>query len=713
MGQLWGVGAALMLSDLAAFTAARRYIPSLLGFGAALAVLGAFLFFVGSAGVIGPALIWRAPILVPRVLGYVGLALGLGSAGVLSAAAMAFGRNRLLDTESGRWTPRSPAPPVASQPGVETTVPSAETKPAESWRRKLQAIAKDQFNRLQPPSLDGEAITGWLQSAISGLGGVLLVVGIVVLWRRPPEPQIPVLMQRIYGAALIIGVFPLLVLERTFANLSAEFVPEAPQINRLARVPLSTALGLGVVLVLSSIGFKWATSIQTLIVLLLFAVAMELFGRGAALLFIPFAPVESRRAAADSQIAGAVLRLKWPSLKTVNTAVRRQLGIDLSRSWALAYVRKAAVPVLAGMVVLGWLMSGVTALGVNQRGVYEALGSPVAVLGPGVHFHLPWPMGVIKPVEDGVVHQLPIEFLLPNGVGGEGPPNETPPKIVGAEDHPSGESDRLWTGDHPFEGSYLIASEEDGRQSFQLVDTDMAVIYRVGASNQAAMDAAYRLEKPDDLIQALSGQLLVSYFVQHQLLDVLGENREALTRDFQTQLQKRLDDLSSGLEVLAVSFEAIHPPPGAAPAYHDVQAAEIRAKALVFKSQAAAVNTISTARQTVIRSTNDATATGATQVAQAQSEAILFDSDKQAYALAKAPFVFERRIAAVESALAKASSVTIIDNRLRDVQFPTLDTRSPGAVSSPAEESPPPADVTPQAAQPPPPAGANNDDSDD
>ena len=118
-------------------------------------------------------------------------------------------------------------------------------------------------------------------------------------------------------------------------------------------------------------------------------------------------------------------------------------------------------------------MTGITELGVNQRGLYERFGVPVAVLGPGLHFHLPWPFGSVRLAENGIIHQLPIEFLLPNGNNIRVSASEGVPKVPGAEVAPPPGEDRLWNADHPFEGVYLNAHLVDGRQTFQLADTDM------------------------------------------------------------------------------------------------------------------------------------------------------------------------------------------------------------------------------------------------
>ena len=81
------------------------------------------------------------------------------------------------------------------------------------------------------------------------------------------------------------------------------------------------------------------------------------------------------------------------------SAAFRQLGIELRRSWALRFLRRATVPLIAGMVILAWAVTGLTSLPLDRRAVYERFGVPVAVFGPGLHLHLPWPFGLLRPVE--------------------------------------------------------------------------------------------------------------------------------------------------------------------------------------------------------------------------------------------------------------------------------------------------------------------------
>src|SRR5258708_28437302 len=92
-------------------------------------------------------------------------------------------------------------------------------------------------------------------------------------------------------------------------------------------------------------------------------------------------------------------------------------------------------------------VTGIAAPGVKERGVHERFGEPVAVLGPGLHFHLPWPMGVMRGVELGVIHDIPIA-MSPLGDAGQvaraslGADQQQ--QLAGPEASPPTPSDRLW-----------------------------------------------------------------------------------------------------------------------------------------------------------------------------------------------------------------------------------------------------------------------------
>jgi regulator of protease activity HflC (stomatin/prohibitin superfamily) len=336
------------------------------------------------------------------------------------------------------------------------------------------------------------------------------------------------------------------------------------------------------------------------------------------------------------------------------------------------------LPIVLVMGLLAWCVTGITALGLNERAIYERFGMPVAVLGPGLHLHLPWPMGVMRAVEFGVIHDIPIAMPALGDAGQAARQSagvDQQQQLVGAEANPPTAADRLWDASHPSEQSYLIASQANGQQTFQIADADLRVVYRVGLTDADALNAAYRVADPEVLIKASTGQLLVRYFARYTLPDVLGQSRDAFTKDFRDGLQDQLDRLSSGIEAIAVVVEAIHPPAGAASAYHNVQAAEILANSQIAVQRASAIHSIKSAQQGAMEDRNKATAAAAELVTQARSESTLFNADREARQRDGEAFLFERRSERLASGLAKSESI-VVDHRLRGQNGPVIDLRS-------------------------------------
>jgi len=472
-------------------------------------------------------------------------------------------------------------------------------------------------------------------------------------------------------AAMFLAAFPILVYERHLAQLSAAQLPEAPSLQFLLRVPVLVLILLGLSSALRWLGISewiWAGHLADITIAV---VAVEFILRSAAYIFIPLSPIKTRQSHTDSVFA-RLIRLRLPDLDALNHAIHERFGIDLTRSWALAFIQRAMLPLLVATAVFCWLLTGVTALGINERAVYEAFGRPRAVFTSGLHVHLPWPFGVLRPVEYGMVHEIPIVFSAEGDAIVEAAPKPMEKSTV--EGIPPPSADRLWTADHPSEASYLVASVTNGKQSFEVADIDLRIIYRIGLSDRDARDVVYNVASPDSIIRATSGRMLARYFARYTIADVLGQNREAFVRGFERELRARLASLDTGIEIMAVVVEAIHPPAAAAASYQGVEAAAIRSQAAIATAQASAISQISDAQQEAARIQDDANAAAAERVGEAQTALTLFAGDHEAHLDGGAAFLFERRLEHLNKDLS-GMSLTIIDHRITHDNTLTLDLR--------------------------------------
>jgi regulator of protease activity HflC (stomatin/prohibitin superfamily) len=126
---------------------------------------------------------------------------------------------------------------------------------------------------------------------------------------------------------------------------------------------------------------------------------------------------------------------------------------------------------------------------------------------------------------------------------------------------------------------------------------------------------------------------------------------------------------------VAVVIESIHPPAGAAAAYHAVQAAQVRAQASVAQARAYAATELGDAREQAERGVAQAQGSAAEARSRAHSQQIDFDADVGAARLGGPAYTFEYYLRKLQNGLHDAR-LTVIDDRLAQGNRATLDLRA-------------------------------------
>jgi len=502
------------------------------------------------------------------------------------------------------------------------------------------------------------------------------LAGATVAWRlRPLSGVVLAHAGTAYalGAAAIALAFPLLIAERYLAAIPARVLPEAPGLRALALLATMTCFLAGLLEIAAGFGLPFTDRAAMLLALLVAVTGCELAARALGRLFLPPPEPDQARAACRSVIALALVA--GARAEGVAAPIRAHLGIDFSRSWALAYVRAAALPMALCLGLLAWGLSGVVVVPLDQRMIYQRFGAPVAVLHPGLHAILPWPLGTTRRLEFGAVHAI--------GLAGTEAASAVP-DATAAEDFSPASADRLWETPHPGEITLAIASLSGTRQSFLSVSVDLRLLYRVGLTDAAAIEAAYGSADPQALIQAVSGRVVAAYYADRTLDQVLGARSGAMAGELRAAIQAELDAEGSGIDLVCVVIEAIHPPAGAADAYHYVRAAEIAARASIASERGNAIVIRSQSSQYANAQVAAARATAAETVGTARVALIRFTADRDAARAGGRAFLLERYLTDLSAALGR-SPMTIIDHRLNWPEAPVLDLR-PLASAQPTGE---------------------------
>ncbi|MGV8916859.1 MAG: protease modulator HflK [Pseudomonas sp.] len=574
-------------------------------------------------------------------------ALWVLAAGLQSAYWVARWRARALDTTQ-------PAAVVIQVLPTEVDQPVEE--PPDWYDRLMSRIGHRGFAMLAQMGFATLWLGGW---------ALLSMVAVEVVWNLDLAGSSLGATGTVVGAVTLILAFGLLVLERQLTHeLTAEW-PEAAQLAQLVRVVIACLLLSALCLFFSTPDRVWPARLAVLMGLLPGLVALELFLRAVASLFSPRSERIEPRLLASSFIAGL---LRWPPqpLLALQNELHNRFGIDLRQIWAFTYMRRAFLPVLAVVAGLGWVLSGVHEIPMEGRGIYERFGKPVEVFGPGLHGGLPWPFGQVRPVENGIVHELATSVSDSTAIEQVREPAEGPSPAS---------ANRLWDATHINDKSQVIASSTGDKQSFQIVNMDVRFVYRIGLSDQAAMAATYNSADVPTLIRSTASRVLVHDFATRTLDELLGEQRAALAADIGDAVQADLKKLDSGVEILATVVESIHPPAGAANAYHAVQAAQISAQALISRERGAASEQTNLAQLNASVAKDQATAAAREVMATAQGADLRFSAERQAYEHAGKAFLLEQYLTQLSLGLAHAK-LLVLDHRLGGESAPTIDLRT-------------------------------------
>ena len=629
--------------ETTALATAERRLP-LLTIGASLA-LGAML--VTSVG----GIIWKTSEF-SSLLGLIG-SIAASTAGGLWAVRLIDGaRSRLGEALQVRTQAQASAPLVNVPAGAGL----------------LTAAGTDYDLRVTGETRRLALLATWGQAAVM-LPAALLAIAIP-LWLRPlPSPD--------NGGELALAViavilaFPLLIIERRLHTVPRERFREGRALARLLRLGVWTLVVGGAAAACRALDVESAILVQWVLLGLLICVAGELALRAIAAPFMPVTRATEASGLGDSVLTALLLTRGEGA--AFGHGLKERFGIDLTQSWAVRFLKRAAIPLSAILLVIGWLVSGLTTLGVSERGVYERLGAPAAILAPGLHAHLPWPFGRVYRVEFGQVHELPLAGetttieKLASGVSQIKADAETP-----------AEFDRLWDKRHASDASYLVPSTATGsdisKVGYQLLNSDVRVLWRVGLSDDAARDAVYQVVTPETLVRSEAMRLLQRTFATRSLASLIGEDRDRLTVELRSLLQARLDAVRTGIEITAVVIDAIHPPMAAVPAYHGVQAAEIGAITDIARAHGQAASLLADAGRDAADRLARGTATASESVTGARADVVRFGADRAAFDAAPEALKLERWLQAIGRALSKAQ-ITVVDHRLPIEGGPIIDLR--------------------------------------
>lgn len=214
---------------------------------------------------------------------------------------------------------------------------------------------------------------------------------------------------------------------------------------------------------------------------------------------------------------------------------------------------------LPGLLLLGWLATGVYVVSADQQAVVTRFGRVVEPrVMPGLHLSLPWPVDRVAKLKVRQQQRAVIGGDIAEGVVGRADPLRS----------------QFLTGD------------------LNLIHMRTVVQYSVGVP----ADYLFQTEAAEVLIAAAVEAELARQVARLRVDDILTTGKARLQDQVRAAAQRRLNELRAGVAISSVNVENVTPPAEAAEAFRDVASARADLSRIVNTAQGYANDVVPRAR---------------------------------------------------------------------------------------------------------------------
>ena len=302
-------------------------------------------------------------------------------------------------------------------------------------------------------------------------------------------------------------------------------------------------------------------------------------------------------------------------------------GITMRGLWSVKLIKKLIVPSLLAIFLVFWISTGIVEIGAGQHGALYNFGKlSDTALEPGIHLTLPWPFGKTVVYNTEAVSTI----------------------TIGYRSDTSG--DNVWTQTHGSEEYELLLGGGE-----ELVSINLCIEYKISDLNAYLVNCA----RPESILEASAYELVADKTLVTDLNTLLSINREEFASDFMNDLTERISIRNTGLEIVSVVLESIHPPLGIADIYQRLVSAEIEASTRVMNAEAAATVRILEAEMSSHSQVSYATAEHHSKIAEAQAEVAEFMASVAADNEYQDAYRYYKYINAIKSAYGNLNLIII------------------------------------------------------
>ena len=301
--------------------------------------------------------------------------------------------------------------------------------------------------------------------------------------------------------------------------------------------------------------------------------------------------------------------------KNILAYLEENTGITMRSLWSLQLIRSLLPGAILAVVLLLWISTCFVQIGSNQEGALFRLGKMRQnTLQPGLHMTLPWPFDQVDVYNTRSLNRLTIGYIS------------------------QGDQDNIWTEDHGGEEYLLLLGGGN-----EMVAINLEIQYRIDDLISYIRSGS----QPEAILQAQAYEIITARTIGTDLDALLSTDREVFSHTFRQELAQRIAPYGTGLTVVDVVLESIHPPVRVADVYQDLISAEIDAEYTLINAQNTAYQQISSAEKERTLAIGNAKAAQFESVAQAQAAVTEFMAAAAADGLYRSEYRFYKYISAL------------------------------------------------------------------
>jgi len=323
----------------------------------------------------------------------------------------------------------------------------------------------------------------------------------------------------------------------------------------------------------------------------------------------PRKPGEMPRPAFDSRLLG-LLAAPDRIAENVGDAVNYQFGIDVTSTWFYQLLSRWIMVFVVIGIGIGWLMSTLVVVEPHERGLILTNGRVSEPLmsfgergegdiGPGLHIKYPWPFSKYEtPVVAGLRGQT--EVRTTTGVRilhlASNPPSAGTSPILWTESHTGVERLNIVQPERKAQSTDLNGSgrEDSSVAELSLLAVEVPVHYVI--RNVKLFDQYAAPGQREQLLVQIGRRVVTHYLGELSIDEILANHRTQMPLELKRRLEVAFGELNdgqgTGIEILFVGVNGVHPPTKVAPSFERVIIARQNRESLVEDAMKSKIATL-------------------------------------------------------------------------------------------------------------------------